>query len=318
MKKLTETLRGFLNNWPAKILSLTAAIFLYVFYTVNSLESRYFSVPLNVEVAEGYVISANYPASVRITLRGEGAAVFQILEEDIQAYADFSAHDAQGIFRVPVTLRFSGRAAEAGSLEITAAPREITAEIDRLGHKTVEVLPSMTSYPAPGYELDQHLINPATIQVQGPERHLANLSSVFTEDIDLTGRTGDFSQRVSISNTDSFLTFPGGNTVEFLAIIRQSVETRTLTNVGLMFLDLDPRLEVLNRDETGVIQIQGPELLLNELIPGEIFISVDCSAIDRPGSYGVELRPELPPGLTVLSWTPQRLNLQVRSTEGQP
>ena len=318
--KLRQLLRRALQNWPAKIMSLAAAIFLFLFYTVTSLEERYFTVPLHLTLADGYVASGTYPGSVRVTLRGNGDTVYRILEEDIRAYADFSSHQSEGQFRTSVNFQRRGNAADAGSLEITLEPGEITLEIEKKIRKTVEVFPNMTGYPAKGYELAQYFINPSTIQVEGPRSHLENLSTVLTEDIDLTGRTGDFTQRVALSNQDSFLVFPGGSSVEFLGIVRETVIFKTFTDVGMVMLDLDDRFVLAEPPGKGSIKIQGPQLSLESLTPEDLFLSVDCSSIQSPGIHTVEARPEVPPGVNVLGWSPENIPLKVvlREPEEQP
>ena len=309
--KFKQLLHRLMQNWPAKIMSLAAAIFLFLFHTVTSLEERYFTVPLHLTLADGYVVSGSFPSSVRVTLRGNNETVYRIMEEDIRAFADFSSHSSEGMFRAAVNFQRRGNAAEAGSLEITVEPREVTLEIEKKIRKTVEVFPNMTGYPAKGYELAQYFVNPSTVQVEGPRSHLENLSTVLTDDIDLTGRTGDFTQKVSLSNQDSFLVFPGGSSVEFLGLIRETVISRSFTDVGMVLLDLDERLVLAEPMGKGSIKIQGPQLVLESLTPEDLFISVDCSGLRGPGTYGVEARPEVPPGVNVLSWSPETLQLRV-------
>ena len=80
------------RNWPAKIISVVAAIMLFLFYRATSLEERFFSVPLNVIVNESYAVASEVPKSVKVTLRGSEENIFLILEDDIEVYADFSVH----------------------------------------------------------------------------------------------------------------------------------------------------------------------------------------------------------------------------------
>ena len=86
-------LKGIQNalfaNWPAKIISLTAAVVLSMFYRINSMEERFFSVPLSLEPPQGLALADPYPKSVRITLRGDADSIFSVLEEDIEVFADF-------------------------------------------------------------------------------------------------------------------------------------------------------------------------------------------------------------------------------------
>ncbi len=56
-----------LADWPAKVLSLCAALLLFFFYQLNRLENRPLSVPLEVKVGADFVPASQYPRSVRVT-----------------------------------------------------------------------------------------------------------------------------------------------------------------------------------------------------------------------------------------------------------
>ncbi len=304
-------LKRMLRNWPAKIMSLVAAIFLFLFYTVTSLEERYFTVPLNIQLAEGYVVSGIYPHSVRVTLRGNEENIFRILEEEIRVFVDFSTHSSEGLFRSPVEFQRIGSATDAGSLEITVEPRELILEIEKNIRKNVEVFPSMTGIPANGYEVTQYFVNPNTVQVEGPRSHLNDLTTVLTETIDLTGRTNDFTQRVALSHQDPYLVFPGESSVEFLGIIRETILVKDFNDIGMVWLDLDERFILEEIPEKGSIKLQGPQMSLEVMDPADLFISVDCSTITEPGTHPVEARAEVPPGVNVLDWSPEKIFLKI-------
>ncbi|MBI9102977.1 MAG: hypothetical protein JEY99_11210 [Spirochaetales bacterium] len=303
--------RSIVRGWPAKIMSFAAAIFLFLFHSVTSLEERYFTVPLQIEVSEGYVVSGAYPHSVRVTLRGNEETIYRILEEDVSVYADFSSHQSEGLFRSPVEFEGLGTAAEAGSLEISVEPNELTLEIEKNIRKNVEVFPSMTGLPAKGYDMTQFFVNPNTVQVEGPRSHLKELSTVLTETIDLTGRTNDFTQRVALSNEDPYLVFPGESSVEFLGIIRATILVKDFEDVGMVWLDLDEDLVIDILPEGGSIKLQGAQTSLESLNPADLFISVDCSSIKGPGIHIVDVRPEVPPGVNVLDWSPEKITLNI-------
>ena len=43
---LPQKLRHLLDDWPAKVVSLVAAILIYVFYQINILETKNIAIPL--------------------------------------------------------------------------------------------------------------------------------------------------------------------------------------------------------------------------------------------------------------------------------
>lgn len=298
-------------NWPAKVLSVVAAIILFLVYRINILEERFFSVPLKVVLNDKYIPSGGYPGNVRITLRGNRDEIFLILEEDIHASVDLSAFETEGQFKVPVEIEKGGMALEINPLEIKVDPYEITFSLEEKVSKSLEVYPSMTGFTSHGYELAQYYLNPSYVGVEGPRSKVAGMKNILTEGIDLTGRQENFTVRVRLDVADPLLDFPGGNVVEFNGIIQQSVILKTFDNIEIITLDLDPGLTVANSSLSGLVKVQGSQLLLEETRPEDIRLVVDCRKITSPGIYSLPVKTDIPLGVLVLKYEPLKIRLQV-------
>jgi len=87
----------------------------------------------------------------------------------------------------------------------------------------------------------------------------------------------------------------------------------------MVWLDLDEDLLIDEIPGGGSIKLQGAQTSLESLNPADLFISADCSAIKGPGMHTVDVRPEVPPGVNVLDWSPERITLNIveRTTEEQ-
>src|SRR6056297_808165 len=75
---------SFFDNWPAKVMAIAAAIILFLFQRIVTMEERFFSVPLQIETTGRYLPVAPFPQSVRVHLRGEADNIDTILENDIK------------------------------------------------------------------------------------------------------------------------------------------------------------------------------------------------------------------------------------------
>jgi hypothetical protein len=64
------------SNWPAKALALGAAILLYLLVGLDSLEERYITVPVRLDLPPTLVPAAEYPNFARVYLRGTGERYF--------------------------------------------------------------------------------------------------------------------------------------------------------------------------------------------------------------------------------------------------
>ena len=113
------------EKWPAKVLSIVAAIFLFAFHRMNDVQERFFSVPLHLDINSELIPSSTYPHNVRITMRGPNS-IYHITETDIEARLDFSRFTEPGLYRVPVQIQRKGSAEETEILELIVDPAELS------------------------------------------------------------------------------------------------------------------------------------------------------------------------------------------------
>lgn len=304
-----------LNNWPFKVVSLVAAFILFIFYQFATLEERYFSVPLEIQVADGFIPTGTYPRNLRVTLRGKGENIFILTENDISVFLDLRDYKNEGVYKVPVFFAKHGNAVYIDPLEIGIEPGEITISLEKKVTKSLEIVPSIIGYPEKGFELNNYILTPTAVQAEGPSSQMDGLSSIRTEDINLSGRNETFTERVRLRTKDSQILFPGGEVVEFQGFIQERVIVRSFEPLEIITLDLDMDLEIEDPLPRGMVRVQGTVLSLENLSAWSIRLTADCSRIRLPGSYTVTVKPDVPPGIMVLNYEPEEVILRVRQKE---
>ena len=114
---------------------------------------------------------------------------------------------------------------------------------------------------------------------------------------------------------DPYIQFPGGETVEFHGQIREVIITENFTDISMVSFDLDSRFKLVTPPQTGSIRLQGKQFNVRGLGSEDLFLSIDCSQITEPGLHLVSPRPEVPPGVSILNWTPDEITLEVAEIE---
>lgn len=312
----SKLLTRLLDNWPAKIIALGLAIVIVVLNNLSQVEERFFSVPLELRLSDEVVPAEEYPTRVEVRLRGTEDGIFEIEVDSIVAYADFTAHTSDGIFREPIEIERTGSALSVEALEISVDPLTVTVQLAEKLVKSVEVVPDIIGFPPPGYELSDYRISPTAVAIEGPRDRIDGVTQVFTEEISLAGRTDDFTESVRLVRSDPLIRFPGGTVVDFRALIVESVVQRVYEQIDITVLDLDPSLTVVSPIPTGTIRVQGRQLDVDTIDVGRIGLIVDASRITGPGEYRVAVRPQIPPGLVVLSIEPSQIGIVV-DAEGE-
>ena len=302
-------MEAVLSDWPAKIISLAVAALLFLFYRVNTMDERFFSVPLQVDPPPGLAIGKPYPKSARVTLRGREEAIFSVIEEDIAVYADFGRFQSEGQYRVPIRVARQGSSLNIEPLDIRVEPAEISITLEQRIEKTVPLEPVIRGSPPAGYDLVQYTIVPDSVQISGPRSIVNATEKIELEEVDLEGRTGDFTEQVMIVEENALLDYSRERAVVFRGIVREAVIIKTFENVDIISIDLSPDLRLAQPLPKGSIRIQGNQRSIESLPPEKLRLVIDCGEIEKPGPETLFPKPDIPPEFVVLKFEPQKLEL---------
>ncbi len=309
--KYSRIFERLLHNWPAKILSLAAAIVLFFVYRMSTLEERFISVPLQVPLNGELVPASDWPRTVRVSLRGESNSIYPVLEDDIEARLDFSGVEEEGITKAAVIINKRGIAASLETLEIHVEPSEISLALEYRDERMVSVTPSFRGYLETGWELSTWTIEPAMVTVSGPASRIARLESISTEVIELGGRKEAFSQSVRLLSLDPLVRLSGDGTVVFTAVIGEATLERDMGPLPVRLNGLEERFSALVDTPAVSLRLQGPWPRLEplELQPGSLY--VDCDEIDEAGVYRLPVQTSLPSFVKLLRIQPAELLVTV-------
>ena len=314
--KSRSVLARILENWPAKVLSVTVAVLLTVFNSFARLEERSITVPLSVVLNEEYVPAAAHIEKVRVVVRGEPDAIDRVSDTDVEAFVDLSPYRSDGVHRATVSIARRGGALEENHLEIRVEPLEIEVALERRLVRRVPVEPVLFGVPPAGYEIASTRVTPPSIEIDGPHSRVEFITAVETEQIDMSSRTEEFATRVGLVNPDPFVAFRGGDTVEFRAQIDERIALATFDSVEIVVLDLDPDLIVLAPLPVGSVRVQARELDIERYQSTDLQIIIDAQGVDGPGTYTLPTRPDVPPGFAVLRFEPTEIDLVVGDGAG--
>jgi hypothetical protein len=273
------------------------------------MDERFFSVPLQVDPPPGLAISKPFPRSARVTLRGKEEAIFSVIEEDVEVFADLGRFQSEGQFRVPVRLFRGGSSLNIEPLDIRVEPAEILVTLEQRISKTVPLELVIKGSPPAGYDLVQYTLVPDSVQVSGPRSLINSVETIQLEEIDLDERTEDFTEQVAILEENTLVDYPRERTVVFRGIVREAVIIKTFENVDIISIDLSPDLRLAEPLPNGSIRIQGNQRAIEALPPGQLRLVIDCGEIEKPGPETLYPQPDIPSDFVVLKFDPQQLNL---------
>ena len=122
--KLNKHLQNMLYHWPAKVISLVFAIFIYLFIQYSTVGARVVTIPLDVHLPSGYEALSLVPESVEIEIRGNEDVIYLIDPNSIKASINFSFVQEEGIAMAPVVLIYEENVFESGGVSVAPNPSE--------------------------------------------------------------------------------------------------------------------------------------------------------------------------------------------------
>ncbi|MDR2095778.1 MAG: hypothetical protein LBP76_09720 [Treponema sp.] len=311
-------------NWPAKVCSIALALLIFVFHRLSNLQNRFISVPLQIERSGNLIPSSSYTRMIQVTLRGD-SNIFSVLEDDIEAYIDFSQYTSQGFYRAPVQINKKGTALKVDPLEISIDPMEIALELDHKISKLVPLRPAIRDAPQEGYELVSYSMTPTQVQIDGPSNVMQAISELSTDYIELDGRNADFTVVVNILNRDPLVVIRGNGTTEFRGIIREKIVSQSFERLPIAITGLDPALDATLGVRNGSIELEGSQLEIHDYTPAAGILQVDLSQIKEPGTYPIPVMIGDTAGFTLIKYSPETVEVRVNELrpadeegEGEP
>jgi len=305
--------RALLADLPVKVICLTAAVILLLLHRVTTLSERFVNVPLDVTTPSGLAVASAFPRTVRITLRGTEESILPILEDDLAASVSLEAHKNAGMYREEVKVTRKGTALNVEPLEVTVEPQEITFALEPFAERTVVVTPDIRGAPAYGYELVQSVLSPPSAVIRGARSRVQGVTSLSTEAIDLTGRTGSFASKVKILLPNTLVKIAGEAAADFRATVQESTVSRTVEQVVMTPIDLSSHLALKSPPAPGSLQVSGTQLVVDGVRPDQLRLLLDCSGAKRAGQYLARIRPDATavPNVIVMDWSPKEVTVDI-------
>jgi YbbR domain-containing protein len=304
-----------ISNWPAKVISIAMAAALFAFHRMNSIQERFFSVPLAIEGASGLVPASSYPRTIRIKLRGDTDSIYPIIESDVEAYIDIARYDKPGTYRVPVLVRKAGTALGVESLELIVDPSELSMSLDTRTSKVVDVRIATRGRVDAGYEVESLEVAPHEIRIEGPNKLVTETTNILTEPVDLDSRTENFTLTERLVRTTPLLLYHGDTSVQVSVKIKPVIVAQSYSDLTVEFRGLDELFYVTGEMTTIELKLQGPRNDIDRFKAAAGTISVDCAGITSAGEWTLPLIVNVPESISIISCDPSSVTLSVKVVE---
>jgi YbbR domain-containing protein len=212
--------RLFFENVGLKLFSIVLAFTLWLIVHRDPVAEvaievpiEFHNIPPNVEISTDAV----YRSTVR--LRGPERVIHQLSSADVHAEIDLTGL-RPGERTFDVTAQQIHHPHELSVVQIV--PSEFHVTFDTELTRQVPVKPRIIGNFASGYEIAQVVVNPTTVPISGPQKHVEAVDAAITDPIDVSGlmQQGSFVRHAYVS--DPLVQVANPNPVRITVIMKQT------------------------------------------------------------------------------------------------
>jgi YbbR domain-containing protein len=192
----------FRNFW-LKVAALALGTLLW--FTVSGQEvERTVRAPIEyVNVPAPLAITGDQIDSVSVHLRGTDMDIGRIAAGDVHVTIDLAGTHA--VTKGTFPLRTDQITVPFGIEVLRVDPPEVTLTLESSGARVVPVLPDIAGVPAVGFVKGAVTVEPADVEVLGPDSQLRRLDHATTARVSIAGAASTVTQSVSIMVPDATL-----------------------------------------------------------------------------------------------------------------
>ncbi len=294
-------LARWLNNWPQKLGALALAIFLWFFVSTDdsSITQRSLLLPLTVQGLNEDQIAIGVPEQIEVTVSGPSNRVDALRPENFEAVLDLS--ESSGEFQETIRVF----PPQGISLQ-RSNPQDVIGIIETVSSKTVPVTVAVFGeLPAESFLIARAEPTSAIVRGRGEP-----LSQVVTAVAII--KASENEQTVRLFPADAQGQPVSNITVEPLeatvSFIREAVLHTRRVDLNFQTPEVEPLVIASATLSQSDLLLAGPRDSLATLSRVNATVELDTRQLIE-GSYTLELRPQLPSGVTALETPTVNLRL---------
>lgn len=300
-----------LDKWPAKVICLIVAIFLYFFHQASIIDSKTLVVPLKI-LENGVVMQVgSVPKSVSVVVRGSAEDIKLVDPSEITAYVSVDDITQKGQYTLPVQLSLSDALLVLDPFEVKLKDEKLTLYVDRKAIKYVPLMPSVVGEVAHGYEVESITMNPSTIEISGPESVINSTQSVYTTRVNVSNAETNFTVETSYQNLSSIITVVDEGPYKATVTVVPVEMEKDFKDVEVEYINLAEGLEISGEKQTVFLKLSGDMPVLENYILSKHAVQINLRDITEHGTYELPVRYSIPANLKLVEKSDDVLSVTI-------
>lgn len=302
---IRQLIDKLLDRWPAKIVCLMLAIFLYIFHQVSLIEKKVYVVPLEIVQDGNVMLLGDYPKNVSVIIRAQPDVVNTISASELKASINLNQYAESGTYNVPVSVNIAEKYMLYDPFEVRVKPENLLVSVETKLAKYVKINPSVSGDVAEGYMIKDITMNPGSVEIVGPESIVKATKEIQTTGLIVNNAEKNFADEVNYLEINKLITVLNKGPYKATVTVEPQPMTKDYNGIHIVPRNLLDSLEIENEIPDIDFTLSGTVPVLGKYILGANVVQIDLSEIKEPGNY------EIPVNFVI----PSNFNLEKKSFE---
>lgn len=299
--------------WPfrhlgLKALSFALAMFLWLAVAGEQVVERSLRVPLELQqFPPGLEIRGEWPEFVDVRLRGPSSTLTGVAASDVVATLDLrSAKAGPRLFQLtPEQVRTPF---DVEVVQVT--PSSVGMTFEKSQTRRVPVRPLIEGSPEPGYVVGAVSVDPAIVEVIGPESVVNQVTDAVTEPVSVAGAIAGVSQQVSVGFVESAVRLKVPRPATVTVRILPGPAERTVSDRAVHLRNLGTGLTAQAVPSTVAVTLRGSRQNIARVAAADVVAYVDLNRLGV-GEYMLNVQIDVPPDVGVSHINPDLVHVVV-------
>ena len=302
---------NLLANWRLKVFAGLLAIFLWMLAASGYKENIRMPVDLKLEgLRADLLVLEQSTERLDVTIRGASRAISELTAEQINA--SHSLSDVSSPKELTVRILPEQIDTPPGTTVISVMPSSIRVKIGKKATVRVPVSLEIRGKPASDFNIVGQTSEPETVQLQGPESVLADVTLVKTEAVNVEGVTEPFAGRAYLIPIHPLVNFVDTKSVLVRIDVRERIKIRKFLSVPIQ--QVPPERLVAIVPPRINVDLRGPVSVVTAIEKEELIGVVDVMDLGR-GRYLRTPRFRLADSVSVKSRDPDKVTIIIKSND---
>ncbi|MEO0303846.1 MAG: CdaR family protein, partial [candidate division WOR-3 bacterium] len=151
---------------------------------------------------------------------------------------------------------------------------------------------------------------PKRIKISGPEILIKDLDFVESEEIDLSELKKSLSLKTKLKKISEFIEYET-HYINVNFFIERKI-AKIFQDVPVLFVNKNKNLKILPDSLSATVEVEGPESLIKNMLPGELTLTIDLSSIEKKGEYILRVNQPIKEFVRIKNVNPSEIKVVVR------